>query len=328
MDDHRLGVGCRMKGQGAALRAIRGCLLGGAVGDALGAPVEFMSWDVIQRRYGPSGIASYPGPLGLITDDTQMTIATARGLLSSVAALRQGDYAAVTEAIYGEYLSWLETQNDPAQSRGPGNTCLTALRSGRMGTLSSPLNDSKGCGGVMRVAPVGLALPGNPAAASALGKASAAITHGHPGGYTTAGFLAALITELAVGRGVRSAVARLLDPAYLDPNSLRLCRTATALAEAQATPAQAWEKLGEGWTGDEALAIAIYCALRYAEDFEAAVVTAVNHSGDSDSTGDICGAILGTALGPAAIPERWLKGLELRSTLDQLAVDLEEAFWR
>jgi ADP-ribosylglycohydrolase len=91
------------------------------------------------------------------------------------------------------------------------------------------------------------------------------------------------------------------------------------LAETKAGPAEAFAELGEGWTGDEALAIALYAAMRHASDFFAALVLAVNHSGDSDSTGSICGAILGVACGAQAIPERLLINLERRDDLEQLA---------
>ena len=81
------------------------------------------------------------------------------------------------------------------------------------------------------------------------------------------------------------------------------------------------EKLGAGWVGDEAMAIALYCALT-ATDFEGGVVNAASHSGDSDSTASIAGQILGTIHGVEAIPSRWLDRLELRDTIDLLARDM------
>jgi len=313
-----------------ALDRVRGCLLGGAVGDALGRPVEFIySRREILERYGPRGITDYPDGIGLITDDTQMTIATARGLVGAARSLRAGDYAGVNAAIYREYVAWLKTQDDPAQRRAPGHTCLSALRSGQIGAVVRPLNDSKGCGGVMRVAPVGLALHGRPGEAFTLGQASAAITHGHPGGYGPAGFLAALVARLTEGEDLLQAAAATLDLVSneLDHDTLRLVRAALELAGEGAEPTEALWALGEGWVGDEALAIGLYAALRYPEDFEAAVVAAVNHAGDSDSTGTICGAILGAYLGAAAIPQRWLAGLEHLELLEQMAREFVAAFW-
>jgi ADP-ribosylglycohydrolase len=82
-------------------------------------------------------------------------------------------------------------------------------------------------------------------------------------------------------------------------------------------------KLGEGWVAEEALAISVYCAL-VARDFEEGVTLAVNHSGDSDSTGAITGNLLGASLGVDAIPGRWKKPLELKRVINSLADDLYE----
>ncbi len=348
----------------SALDRYRGCILGLAAGDALGAPVEFMSWSAIRNIYGDTGIRDYAEGhygRGRITDDTQMTVATAKGLLrasvgrgaaaggtgtaadgTGTAVVTPAAPGSTVDLIYQSYLDWLRTQSDPAQRRGPGNTCLTALGSGLMGTIEHPINDSKGCGGVMRVAPVGLAFPGRPVEAFEMGAASAAITHGHPGGYLPSGFLAALIARaLAPENGPESAGSKDGSPTLLglvtsmlagteggslDGTSAALLRQAVELAKSNAAPRQALPALGEGWTGDEALAIAVYCALRYPESLEEAVVAAVNHSGDSDSTGSITGAIVGAHLGAAAIPWRWLDVLEGREELEATAVRLYEAF--
>src|SRR5262249_55569046 len=81
------------------------------------------------------------------------------------------------------------------------------------------------------------------------------------------------------------------------------------------------EALGEAWVGDEALAIALYCAL-VAKSFEHGVVLAVNHGGDSDSTGSLTGNLLGALHGDSVIPERWLRDLELREVIEEIAADL------
>jgi len=317
-----------------------GCLLGGAVGDALGAPVEFSSLAEIRARYGPQGIQDLVpayGVLGAITDDTQMTLFTAEGLLQALRHRRERGPWDPPVLVYHAYLRWLETQGVkppyphrearegvllglPAlhASRAPGNTCLSALRSGFMGTPAAPLNDSKGCGGVMHAAPAGLIAAGDP---FALGCEVAAITHGHPTGYLAAGFLAAAVASLAAGASLRDAVA------IARAGLIRRPRHAECLAavdeaihlarEAPATP-ETVERLGAGWVAEEALAIAVFAALA-TEEFERGVVLAVNHSGDSDSTGAITGNILGTLLGPESIPARWLDRLELRDETAWLA---------
>ena len=80
--------------------------------------------------------------------------------------------------------------------------------------------------------------------------------------------------------------------------------------------------LGGGWTGEEALAISVYCSLVYPDNFEKAVILAVNHGGDSDSTGAITGNILGLYLGEEAIPAGWLEKLELKEVIRKMAEDL------
>ena len=80
--------------------------------------------------------------------------------------------------------------------------------------------------------------------------------------------------------------------------------------------------LGEGWVAEETLAIAVYCALKYSNDFEKAIVASVNHSGDSDSTGSVTGNILGAYLGLSAIPQKYLDKLELKDVITEIADDL------
>ena len=83
-------------------------------------------------------------------------------------------------------------------------------------------------------------------------------------------------------------------------------------------------QLGEGWVAEETAAIAVYCALRYADDFERAIIASVNHSGDSDSTGAVTGNILGAYLGYSAIPEKFLDNLELADILTDFATRLSK----
>jgi ADP-ribosyl-[dinitrogen reductase] hydrolase len=329
------------------LQRFAGCLLGGAVGDALGAPVEFMSLAQIRERFGPAGIRGYSpayGRLGAITDDTQMTLFTAEGLIRGHnRVMEKGIGGGTVTCVYHAYLRWLETQGEqPAYpfptvreswlltfprlwaSRAPGNTCLAALRSGMMGTMAEPINRSKGCGTVMRVAPVGLA----GGESFRLGCETAAITHGHPTGYLAAGFLAALIDGLIAGSDLRTAIRTARDILGTYPEHgecLAAVDAAIGLAEHAPPIPESLERLGGGWVAEEALAIALFCALTV-DDFESAVALAVNHSGDSDSTGALTGNILGALLGKEAIPSSWLGPLELRDEIEQVAADLYRHF--
>jgi len=326
-----------------------GCLLGGAVGDALGAPVEFMSLAQIHRRFGPHGATDFAeayGRRGATTDDTQMTLFTAEGLLRSAAS--HAGAASVGVAIHRAYLRWLSTQGmasahpafaeatrrdgngwllgvrDLHALRAPGNTCLSALRSPEMGTIGQPLNDSKGCGGVMRVAPVGLFFA-EPEEAFDVGCLAAALTHGHPSGYLSAGCLAAIIAGIVEGRELEEATQqalRILETRPGHQECLTAIEAAIDLASSGAPSPEAVESLGEGWVGEQALAISLFCALVSQDDYARAVLLAINHGGDSDSTGAIAGNILGALLGASAIPPRWLDALELRPEIETLAADL------
>ena len=77
--------------------------------------------------------------------------------------------------------------------------------------------------------------------------------------------------------------------------------------------------LGEGWVGEEALAVAVYCAVRYQDDFSKGLRVSVNHSGDSDSTGAIMGNILGAMIGYDAIPSQWKEKLECHGIICKVA---------
>ena len=185
---------------------VRGCLLGGAVGDALGAPVEFQSLAQIRASHGDEGVRELGtafGTAGAITDDTQMTLFTAEGLLRAHRRFVDKGICHPPSVVEHAYFRWLWTQGDRVPDelawvadgwifddrrlhspRAPGNTCVSALRQ-RVRTrveqaeLPEPLNDSKGCGGVMRVAPIGLVAD----APWDLAKECAALTHAHPAGY-------------------------------------------------------------------------------------------------------------------------------------------------
>ncbi|MFM0302886.1 ADP-ribosylglycohydrolase family protein [Paraburkholderia sediminicola] len=329
-----------------------GCLLGGAVGDALGAPVEFMRRDEIRRRFGKAGICDYAqayGRIGAVTDDTQMTLFTAEGLLRAwVRGCFKGisTYAGVTAHAYLRWLrtqgvtnlhdlefgqeepGWLIQQRELHNRRSPGNTCLAALRS-MISLGERARNGSRGCGGVMRAAPAGLFASrldhqDNLHEAFRLGTELAALTHGHPTGALTGGVLSMLVAALSHGAALPDALTSAKCYLRLEPRheeTLVAIEHAEQLAVSNTAPEIAIALLGEGWVAEEALAISIYCAL-VAPDFRHGVILAVNHDGDSDSTGAITGNLLGARDGLDAIPPEWLEQLELRPVIAELAGDL------
>lgn len=360
-----------------------GCLLGGAVGDALGAPVEHLSMDEIKRRFGTSGVAGYVefwSGQGAFTDDTQMSLFTAEGLIMSGPRepggepapgsgraesdgedlyRRRKSAAALLESVHRSYLRWLLTQGQEPNwakartteaslksegrlikerglwvQRSPGMTCLAALRSGRSGTTADPINVSKGCGGVMRAAPAGL-WGRNPEEAFRLGCEIAAITHGNPSGFLPAGCLASMIAVLVGGGGLdesldrSTAILRTWNGHGETLDSLdkarRLAGAGTGAASEDIERISGTRRgpaLGGGWTAEESLAIAVYCAFRFPDDFRAGVLAAVNHDGDSDSTAAVAGNILGTKLGRDGVPREWIEGLDLGPVVERTAREL------
>ncbi len=331
---------------------VRGCLIGGAVGDALGAPVEFLDLADIRRRFGPGGIAEYAeayGRVGALTDDTQMTLFTGEGLVRAHVRQNLKGICAPEAVIQHAYLRWLLTQGVEPRAeiattedwpdgwlvgerrlwsrRAPGNTCISALADTiKLGERAT--NESKGCGTVMRVAPIGLvcrARDEGRSPAFELGEQASVVTHGHPAAIMGGGAFALLIAHLAEGLELRRAADAMI--AYLGPipgsgfvtRALDIAMRLVGDGD-EPTPEKI-ESLGGGWVAEEALAIAIYCAL-VARDFEHGVRLAVNHSGDSDSTGSMTGQILGTAWGAEVIPARWLDALELRDVIERMADDL------
>lgn len=337
-----------------------GCLLGGAIGDALGAPIEFMSLDTIKRNYGPVGITDYveyPDNRGEFTDDTQMTLFTAEGILRGLhRAIIKGIGGANMFITYQSYIRWLQTQGVSTDSidfgwgdtdlkngwlieqkelhkrRAPGNSCLSSLCHGIPGTIDEPINNSKGCGAVMRMAPVGL-LYARMIAAFKAGCELGAITHGHPSGYLSAGVFAAIIQQLVEGKDLLEAINESVVhlQGWKDHEEV-LSALSRAIEMSEQINKSTESKsdqvsrmiplLGEGWVGEEALAIAVLCSLVFTSDFSGGVLSAVNHSGDSDSTGSLVGNILGLINGIHSIPPKWIQKLKSAGIVQQVGEDL------
>lgn len=323
---------------------VRGCLLGGALGDALGAAVEFDSLDAVRQAYGAAGITGFApayGRRGAITDDTQMTLFTVDGLIRAHVRRDTGAWHPPTD-LHAAYRRWAATQRDwgPDERReedgwlarqewlyarrAPGNACLTGLGDDRMGTVEQPKNPgSKGCGTVMRSAPFGLLVGWEPQLVFQLAVECGAQTHGHPTGYLAAGAFAVMVHALARGdsldHAVQKALAQLAARQGHEETSEALKRALGAVRQGMPTPERV-EALGEGWTAEEALAIGVYCAL-VAEDVRHGLLLAVNHGGDSDSTGSVCGNLLGAVHGETALPPGWVAELEGRATILELADD-------
>lgn len=339
---------------------IRGSLIGGAIGDALGYPVEFIySFGEIQKRYGERGITRLDtkqhwledeeqSGKAVVSDDTQMTLFTANGLLN---AKKQG--ISLKYGICKAYIEWYLTQigkklpkhrdcwlSDVPElnhRRAPGNTCMSSLDDIYRG--KDPMNNSKGCGGVMRVAPIPLYAAVqdrmNIEEADLLAGEAAEITHQHPLGYISAALMSHVIYRLALDieptregleRYIMEGVATIRKQYQTYHNDVErmaeLAERAIYLLDNGKTDLENIGHLGEGWIGEEALAIALYCSLKHFDNFEDAMSAAVNHGGDSDSTGAVTGNILGAAIGYEAIPQYYKDDLEMHDLILHMADDL------
>ena len=303
---------------------VRGSLLLGALGDAIGYPIEFLPEAAID------GIA-YKSTLRfkdlitknlVVSDDTQMTLFTLEALL--------GEPIDIIDSVYNHYLDWLWTQiyaEDPRKAfdspnvsrikneevlhyqRAPGFTCMSALGSGRKGTLDDRINDSKGCGGVMRLSPIAIYYAYNNKYSideiSMLGTESSAITHGHDMSMLASYHLTNLLVRIirSPNRSLQENVRDSLTDTINKLSSLnyvedykQLIEKSIELSKLNKNDRECIHELGEGWIAEEAVAIAIFASLKYSNKPKEALLCSVNHKGDSDSTGMITGIILGLYL--------------------------------
>lgn len=344
---------------------IRGCLFGGAAGDALGYAVEFVEDYAIFERYGAEGITEYAldkaTGKALISDDTQMTLFTANGLLvGDTRGCMMGIQAWPRVYVEMAYQDWLYTQTGSYENRAergynqrswlcdvpnlyarraPGNTCLSALSEAARAYhhvndyIANPRNDSKGCGGVMRIAPLALnyrmAIDKLDMEAAQI----AAITHGHSLGYMPAAVLCHIINRIVFPGEKKMTLKEIVIEAKKTAEKLfegdkhlkeltDIIDRTIVLSENDFDDLENIRALGEGWVAEETLAIAIYCSLRYETDFSGGIIAAVNHSGDSDSTGAVTGNILGALIGYDAIEDKWKKDLECADVIIEMADDV------
>ncbi len=338
---------------------IKGCLFGGAAGDALGYAVEFMTYDRIRAAFGPDGIRRYELHNGraLISDDTQMTLFTANGILiGNTRGAMRGISGPPHGYVYRAYLDWLDTQGCVSEKehhricwltdvpelhsrRAPGNTCLSALTAGQDRSAAAPINGSKGCGAVMRIAPYGLFYDRLLLQDAKLFLDEAAeigaLTHGHPMSHLSCALIADIIARILREKTDGKPATPMTQTAKAALDDVRRCmryddlpafavliEKAIALAEREGDDADCIAALGQGWIAEEAAAVAIFCACKYQNDPVRGITAAVNHSGDSDSTGAIAGNLLGVQNGYAALPRAWTEPLEIRDVIAQISEDL------
>ncbi len=315
-------------------------MFGLAFGDALGRPTEFLRLAEIEDRYGPGGPRELTGDPALVTDDTQMTLAVAWALRD--AAGPGPDVLA--DLLRRRFLAWAVS---PDNNRAPGATCLRACAALSRGVpwQHASVAGSKGCGANMRVAPVGLVTGYDLATLAGMAQLQAGLTHGHPTALAASELTAYAVRVLREGAGLGELPA-LLRQRCLDQRTMYrqewlgpLWQRSGAQSPGQFI-ARGWDECldaldrldaalafpdddadpclvtGAGWIAEEAMATALLCAIRHAQDPVGGLARAAATSGDSDSIACLAGAFLGAAHGMAAWPSAWSEQIEYA---DQLA---------
>jgi ADP-ribosylglycohydrolase len=305
-----------------------GAVLGAAIGDALGAPVEFIgSQAEIQRRFPPHGVTDYVAfieadgqRVAPYTDDTQMAELVLQTMLDADAAGEHLDLAMT--ALARAFIGWAEAPQ--GGHRAPGNACLAGCARLRAGVpwQQAGASDAGGCGSVMRAYPAGLRFWRAPQVAITWAVAQSRLTHNHPMALAACAGMAAAMASVLADATPAAVVRAAGDAAHaFDPSTATMLAGAAADAESGAAPDTVLDRL-RGWRADECLAAALFVFLRYPDDFRAGVLLAVNTPGDSDSIATLTGALLGARLGEAAIPRPWQIGLERSAELRALALAL------
>jgi len=295
------------------MEQLLGMIYGLALGDALGAPVEFWDLKGIQERYGTCGIQELPTP-ALFTDDTQMTLAVAEALI----AAGHEDLGAIMAALSREFVAWLHS---PENDRAPGGSCLYGARQLEAGIpwWRSGKPNSKGCGAAMRVAPIGYLYQHDLPKLRRVAAASALTTHHHPTAQlaaVAAAFLVKLILDRLPPEDLLPAL-ELETHSHSQDFDQALMRMEEALE--MASPAAALNHIGEGWVAEEAVTMAFYCFLKNPDDFLRTIRMGANSEGDSDSIACIAGGLSGAYLGIQALPAAWVTRLEKSEYLEDVA---------
>ncbi|MEU4270971.1 ADP-ribosylglycohydrolase family protein [Streptomyces sp. NPDC026092] len=324
---------------------VRGCLLGGAMGDAFGAGVAHLSLDAIRAAHGPEGLTEpvpAHGRRGAVTAATQMTLFTVDGLIRAQVRRDTGAWHPPTD-VHRAHLRWAATQRDwgPDERRkdngwlareewlyvrrDPARACLTGLGDEHLGTLDKPKNPgATDSGALVRSAPFGLLVGWEPQLVCQLAVECAAQTHGDPAAYLAAGALAVVVHGLARGESVDGSVQRALAqlaprPGH-QPVTDALQRALGAVRQGMPNAGRVTDLGADEDRAEGQLAAAVYCAL-VGEDIRHGLRLAVNHDGPSAATGAVTGALLGALHGETALPPAWLAELEGRSTVLELADD-------
>jgi ADP-ribosylglycohydrolase len=335
-------------------------MLGGALGDALGFPIarddsESMFNSLLGGRGVPESLPIISGATALVSDETQMTLFTAEGLIRAYHRGVDRGFVSSEVVLLRAYQRWLATQDARFEKmwtdvtmrgwlldirglhmmRKPSRTCLSALaetvKTQRCPTIHHPPNASDGPEALVRSAPIGLA------AASAeeafdTARDAAVITNGHPSAYLAAACFAAIIWHLARGARLGDAIddGLILLPERDAQEIMSTASIARSVGQHGVPSRESIEHIGRGDTAPQALGIALLCARGLRGSSEEAIRTcltsAARHAGASDATASVSGSLIGAMHGVEALPPQWLAELEFRDVIEELARDLHATF--
>ena len=331
----------------------RGCLLGLAVGDAMGYTVDSKTLDEICTDYGPNGLLGYDLVNGYadVTSYTQLAAFTANGLLLGLTrgqlrgimappvryiALALREWSRSQHYCEQEKNHcWLSTVPELKRRRCMDTWMLSTLSREPLGTMEEPVNRSDHPAPLTEAIPIALLgqdlnLPQQEL--TRLGAEAAALTHGSPDSFLSAAALTHAMHHVVSSdsidpedlvRDTLNAIQLQFGREYPQTAKLwELAQMAMTLAQSEnISQMEAMERLGCR-TAPEVLAGVLYACVTCRGDFDAAMITAVNHSGRSAAVGAITGAILGARLGDETLPEFYLESLEPTQHLLELADDL------
>ncbi len=334
--------------------AIRGCLLGLAVGDAMGYTVDTRTWAQIQEDYGPYGLMGYDLVNGYadVTSHTQLAAFSCNGLLIGqtrgqvygkmapyvrYVGLSQREWA-IGQRRYDQPArchSWVFQVGEFRRRHCTDTRMVEILNRGNLGSLEEPVNSYDEPASIAGAVAAGMFAPiarMGQEEIDRLGAECVAMTYGSPlaflAGAMTAHLISACLKEpetplaILADQAAEAMLSQFGREYRQAKEAAARLRQAIQLAESRSmSPVEAMEKL-KCVTGVEALAGAVYAAILCEEDFDRAMIVAVNHSGASAAVGCLTGAILGARGGEAALPEFYMDGLEMAPVLRELADDL------
>ncbi len=333
------------------LSSCRGCLLGLAVGDAMGHIVDEKTFSQICEDYGPNGLLGYDLVNGQAEGSayTQVAAYVANGLLLGITRGKPEQYLRFAGVSLRE---WARAQNfprDPERSycwvaklpqmrkkKYKDSRMLDALRAQELGSVDQPINRSNAPGSLAGAAMAGLAWDDKYLKreyVSALAARITALTHGGERAFLTGAVLAECIAALLENKEqdlyqvfdqvIHTVQCRFEIKFSQMAQVAGVLRRAMSLAKQDGNGQQDMERLNCD-SADECLSGAMYACLKSGGDFDSAMILAVNHSGRSAAVGALTGALLGTALGAEALPEFYLESLQAAPILEQLAADLAQ----